>query len=57
VILSLARCGEELRIATVKNRFGDQSPSGEYYTRLYVDLSRGAFYNSGIEMQYAEGVR
>lgn len=56
VILSLARCGEELRIATVKNRFGDQSPSGEYYTRLYVDLSRGAFYNSGIEMQAARAV-
>lgn len=55
VILSLARAGDELRIAVVKNRYGDQSPSGEYYTRLYVDLGKGQFYDHKPQLLAAQG--
>lgn len=56
MILSLARAGEELRIATVKSRFGEQDPTGEYYTRLWVDLNTGSFFEHKYQLDAVRSI-
>ncbi|HET6917267.1 MAG TPA: AAA family ATPase [Acidimicrobiales bacterium] len=46
VILSIARDGNELRIAAVKNRYGPGDASGEKYVTLWTDPTRCRFYGS-----------
>lgn len=49
-ILSLALDGDRLKVAPVKNRWGQADATGQTYQTLFVDPSRNRLFNSHYEM-------
>lgn len=59
VIVSLAMVPQEniMRVAVVKHRHAQPSPSGEDYETIYVDPERMTFYNSKTDLANAATTR